>query len=183
MGSSRSARCCRPPRRPTTTMSPSALIPPGSGKTGCSLEGRGPACVRGELPRLRRSQGLAPIAARGLRCRPLHGCTFDESHGSRRRHPRQADPNDDERQGGALPITSIASSMPQRRTCCGSPTSPMSRPERASSTWPSSSTPLREGSSVAGEPDGACKLRSGRSGTGSTRSTADPSRRAPTPQR
>jgi len=36
---------------------------------------------------------------------------------------------------------------------------------------------------LAGEPDGACKLRSGRSGTGSTRSTADPSRRAPTPQR
>ena len=44
----------------------------------------------------------------------------------------------------------IASSMPQRRTCCGSPTSPMSRPERASSTWPSSSTPLREGSSAGG---------------------------------
>lgn len=40
--------------------------------------------------------------------------------------------------------------MPRRRTCCGSPTSPTSRPGRASSMSPLSSTPMREGSSAGG---------------------------------
>ena len=39
---------------------------------------------------------------------------------------------------------------PRRRTCCGSPTSPMSRPGRASSMSLLSSTPMREGSSAGG---------------------------------
>ena len=43
---------------------------------------------------------LAAIAARGLRCGPLHGCPPDEGHGPRRYHPRQADPHHGERQGG-----------------------------------------------------------------------------------
>ena len=50
-------------------------------KTGRCLKGGGPARVRGELPRLRRSQGLAAIAARGLRCPPLHGCTLMRAMG------------------------------------------------------------------------------------------------------
>ena len=38
-------------------------------------------------------------------------------------------------------ISSVASSIPKARTDCGSWTSPNTRPQRASSTWPSSSTP------------------------------------------
>ena len=44
--------------------------------------------------------------------------------GPRRHHPWRADPHHSWRQGAnALSITSIASSMPRSRTCCGSQTS------------------------------------------------------------
>ena len=73
---------------------------------------------------LRGPQGLAAIAARGLRCTAR--CTVARlmrGHGPRERHhPRQADPHHGERQGGfhALSITLIASSMPRlSRTCYG----------------------------------------------------------------
>lgn len=52
---SRSARFCRSPLRPTTTMSPDASIPPGClpGRDGTPPWTMRPARVRGELPRLR----------------------------------------------------------------------------------------------------------------------------------
>lgn len=65
------------------------------------------------------------------------------------------------------------------QTCFGSPTSPMSRPGPASSTSPSSSTPMPAGSWAGGprarRMQALCSMR--------TRSTAGPSRRARAPQR
>ena len=49
----------------------------GTGAAGRCTEDRDPARVRGELRRLRRAQGLAAVAARGLDGRPLHGRAAD----------------------------------------------------------------------------------------------------------
>ena len=124
----------------------------GAGAAGRGSEGRDPARVRGELPRLWRAQGLAAVAAGGLRRRPLHRGPADADHGPSGRDPRQAGADHDQRQGRALPARSREPPVPgaARRTCCGSRTSPMSRPGPASSMSPSSSTPTLAGSSAGG---------------------------------
>ena len=86
----------------------------------------------------------------GLRGRPLHGGAADAENGFARRHSRPARQDDGQRQGHALSARSRQSPVPERRgrTCCGSRTSPTSRPGRASSTWRSSSTPTPAASSA-----------------------------------
>ena len=53
----------------------------GPSQAGCGAHGRDPARVRGELPRLRRAQGLAAARPRGDRGRPLHGRAADAGDG------------------------------------------------------------------------------------------------------
>ena len=110
------------------------------------------ARLRRELRGLRRAQGLAAAAARGLRRRPLHGRAADAEPGPAGRDPRQAGAHHDQRQGGAVPARPGEPAVPcaARRTCSGSPTSPTSRPGPASSTSPSSSTPTPAASSAGG---------------------------------
>jgi hypothetical protein len=76
----------------------------------------------------------------------------DEGHGPSGRHPRQAAPHHDPGQGRAVPAGQGEPAVPgaRARTCSGSRTSPTSPPGRASSTWPSSSTPMRAASSAGG---------------------------------
>ena len=84
-GSSRSARCCRSPHRPTTPMRPSDADPDRSCRRapGCdaALADRGSRVCDRQLLRLRRPQGLAPAAARRLRRCPLHVSQTDATHG------------------------------------------------------------------------------------------------------
>ena len=68
-GSSRSAACCRSPRPPITPMPPGARDPdaaPARAQRDAAAAARDPARVRRELPGLRRAQGLAAAAARGI---------------------------------------------------------------------------------------------------------------------
>lgn len=68
-------------------------------------------------------------------------------------------------EAGAL-ARHVIRSMSRLRECSRSPTSPTSLPGQSSPMSPSSSTPMREKyRRQAGEPDGACELRLGRSGT------------------
>ena len=81
------------------------------------------------------------------------------------RDPRQAGPNHDQRQGGAVPAGSRQSPVPgaERRMRCGSRISPMSRPGPASSMSPSSSTPMLGASSAGGSHEprmpASCSMR------------------------
>jgi putative transposase len=58
------------------------------------------------FPRLRRSQGLAAVAERGLRCGKMHGGALGAGDGPRGHHPRQTGANHGERQGSAMPSRS-----------------------------------------------------------------------------
>ena len=108
----------------------------GAREAGCDWQEQDQACLRGELRRLRRAQGLAAIAPRGRGYRPMHRGATDAEHGPARRDPRQAGQNHDQRQGRAVSrwIMSTAGSGRTGRTHSGSRTSPMSRPGPASST-------------------------------------------------
>ena len=156
-GSSRSARCCRSPRRPTTTTSPNARIPEtfGAGEAGPCAEARRSERVFAENCRgLWRAQGLAADAARGLRCRALHRRTVDGRTRPSRRHPRQACPHHGAGQGRPVPARPCEPglSCPGAEHALAVATLPMSAPGRASSTWPSSSTPIaRSYRRLAGE--------------------------------
>ena len=125
---------------------------PARATARCRPCGRDRARVRGELPGLRRAQGLAAAAARGHRRCPLHGRAPDARDGSARRDPRQAgaEPRSATRRRPVRSTASTGNSGRPRRTGCGSPTSPMSPPGRASSTSPSSSTPSPAASSAGG---------------------------------
>lgn len=83
MGSSRSAGFCRSPRRLIIPISPGEPIPPAArqGPPRRRSEGRDPARVRGELPRLWRAQGLATVAAGRLQRGSLHGRPVDAEYG------------------------------------------------------------------------------------------------------
>ena len=98
----------------------------------------------------------------------LHGRAADARHGLAGRCSRQAGQNDGERQGGALSARQGQPAVPgaDGRMRCGCPTSPTSPPGRASSTSPSSSTPLPAGSSAgasrARRMRASCSMRSSR---------------------
>ncbi|WP_324765621.1 IS3 family transposase (plasmid) [Sinorhizobium meliloti] len=70
------------------------------------MEDRDTPRLRGELPRLRRAQGLAAIEAGGLRHSPLHRRPAHAIDGTSGYHPRQADPHDDPGQHGSQPARS-----------------------------------------------------------------------------
>ena len=96
----------------------------GVRKVWLQLQGReGFDVARRTVARLMRAMGLEGI----IRGKPIRTTVSDK--------------------GGAMPspITLIASSMPWRRTCYGTPTSPTSRPGPASSMSPLSSTPMPAG--------------------------------------
>ena len=84
MGSSRSAGCCRSPRRPTTITSPSGAIRPG-----CRRGHRRDAELKIEVRRVFdenfRVYGVRKVwrqlQRRRLRCRPLHGGAADAGDG------------------------------------------------------------------------------------------------------
>jgi hypothetical protein len=65
------------------------------------------------LPCLWRAQGLAAVAAGGLRCCPLHGRPADAENGPRRRHPWQTDPHHRERQSRPLSAGQGQSAVPR----------------------------------------------------------------------
>ena len=87
-------------------------------------------------------------------------------------------PHDDQRQVCAVPARSGEPAVPRAsaRTCSGSPTSPMSRPGRASSTWRSSSTSTPAASSAGGRAarrmPASCSMRWSRRCTIADRRTA-----------
>ena len=170
-------RPCRQARR--------SLSAVGSGTTGCSLERRDPARVRGELPRLWRAQSLAAIAAGRLRCRALHGRPADEGHGPSRAHSRQTAPHDGERQGRTLSAGSCESPV----QCSGAEPAVARRFHLRRDLGGLRLCRLchrhlcAKDRRLASKQDGACELRPGRSRTGAPRSAADPSRRARAPQR
>ena len=78
-------------------------------------EGRDPARVRGELPRLWRAQGLASVAAGRLLRRALHGRPADAGHGPSGGDPGQACADNDQRQGGPLSAGSCEPTVPRFR--------------------------------------------------------------------
>ena len=84
----------------------------GAGAAGRDPQGRDPACLRGELRRLWRAQGLAAIAPRGRGYRPMHRGATDAEHGPARRDPRQAGQNHDQRQGRAVSAGSCQPPVP-----------------------------------------------------------------------
>ncbi len=155
MGSSRSARCCRSPRRPTTPMSPSASIRPG-----CRPGRRRDAALKIEIRRVFEENFRVYGVRKVWRQLKREGfdvarCTVDAadaSHGpaGRRSAASRSAPRSATRRRRARWTTSTGSSRRRGRTRCGSPTSPMSRPGRASSTSPSSSTPSPGASSAGG---------------------------------
>ena len=154
-GSSRSAGCCRSPRRRTTSTRPAGPIPAkalGPGATRCELCAEIRRVWRGELRRLRRPEGLAAAPPRGHRRGPLHGRAADAADGPAGRRPRQGDPGRRSRTGDAVPGRPGEPAVPgaAAERSCGWRTSPMSRPGRVSCTWPSSSTSSRGGSSAGG---------------------------------
>ncbi len=112
---------------------------PARAKRGRGADGRDPARVRGELPRLRRAQGLAAARPRGDRGGALHGRPADASDGPGGRRARQEGPDDRSpiRRRPARSTGSTGSSRPRARTGCGSRILPTSRPGAASSTSPS----------------------------------------------
>src|SRR5277367_5782277 len=81
----------------------------------CGSEGRDPARIRGELPRLWRSQDLASVAAGGLQRRALHGRPVDAGHGPSRGDPGQTFADNDPRQGGRLSAGSREPTVPRFR--------------------------------------------------------------------
>ena len=93
MGSSRSARCCRSPHRPTTPMPPSGRDP-----AKLSARAQRDTALKPEIRRVFAENfhvyGVRKVwrqlRARGLRRRPLHRRAADAEHGPARRHPRQA---------------------------------------------------------------------------------------------
>ena len=108
MGSSRSAGCCRSPRRPIT--STRAARDPAMRRRGRRRDDGAAAGdrarLRRELPGLRRAQGLATVAAGGrgvARCTVARLMRTMGLQGVIRGKPRQ---DDDQRQGGALPAGS-----------------------------------------------------------------------------
>ena len=78
-------------------------------------EGRDPARVRGELPRLWRAQDLAAIAAERLLRRALHGRPVDAGHGHSGGDPGQAFADNDQRQGSPLSAGSCEPAVPRFR--------------------------------------------------------------------
>jgi hypothetical protein len=84
--------CCRSPRPPTMIIWPSGPIRPGCRIVRAGTRRCGPrsGASSRRTGGLRRAQGLAAAAPRGLRCRPLHGREADEGHGYSRHYPGQA---------------------------------------------------------------------------------------------
>ena len=135
---------------------PRAHIPPAcpQGPPRCGSEGRDPARVRRELPRLWRAQGLAAIAAGRLLRRALYGGPADGEHGPSGGGPGQALPDNDNDKAAPCPLDHV-----NRQFHVGAG-SALARGfylrldmGLASSMSPSSSTPMLDGSS-AGEPAG-----------------------------
>ena len=123
---------------------------PARARRDAALKAGDPARLRGELRRLRRAQGLAAAAARGI---DVARCTVA-------RLMRQmglqgacaaAGADNGQRQGGACPLDRVNRQFrAPLRMRCGCRTSPTSRPGRASSMSPSSSTPSPGASSAGG---------------------------------
>jgi len=83
---SRSAGCCSSRRPPTTRRVPD---PSGTGASGPGVDAADPADLGGELPGLRRRQGLGPATARGIPGGPLRGGAADAGSGPAWRGARQ----------------------------------------------------------------------------------------------
>ena len=129
-------------------IAPSTYYAPPGDRLGPSrarrpAQGRDRPCMP-RLRRLRVPQGLAAAAPRGI---AVARCTVERlmgelglggrARGSRAHDHHRRRPPPAGRPGRA------GLHGPPAPTSCGSPTSPTSRPGRASSTWPSSSTPSR----------------------------------------
>ena len=114
MGSSRSARCCRSSHPPTAPMPQSGLIPPNYRRARSRMRSanRDQACLREELRRLRRTQGLAATAPRGRGYRTMHRGATDAEHGPARRDPGKASQNHDQRQGRPVSAGSCQPPVP-----------------------------------------------------------------------
>ena len=136
-----------------------------------------PAGLGGELPGLRRAQGLAAAAARGHPRGALHGRAADAAAGPAGAVRGRTLPHDDPGRPRRPPARSrpARSSPPRARTSSGWRTSPTWRPGRASSTWPSSSTSSRAASSAGGSRARCAPTsRSMRSSRRCTRAGAEP---------
>ena len=115
MGSSRSARCCRSPPRPTMPMSPSGADP-----AKLSARARQDAALKTEVRRVF-AENFEVYGVRKV-WRQLQREGFDVARctverlmramGLRGRHPRQADPHHGQRQGGAMPAGSRQPPVP-----------------------------------------------------------------------
>ena len=98
-----------------------------------------PAGLGGELPGLRRAQGVAAVEARRHRGGALHGGAADAADGPAGRRSWQAGEDDDQRPGGAMPARPGEPAVPgaAAERAVGRRISPTSRPGRASSMSPS----------------------------------------------
>ena len=141
--------------------------------------------LRRELRGLRRAQGLAADAARGLRRRPLHGGAADARDGPAGRDPRQAGAHDDQRQGRAVPAGPRQPAVP----CAGAEQAVgvglhLRRDLGGLRLRRLRHRHLRPADRrLAGQPHGARQLRPGCAGAGAPRAAARPSRRPRPPQR
>ena len=182
MGSSRSARCCRSPRRPTSGTArgrPTRRAGRARAQRDDELRDDDPARLGRALPGLRPAEGVEATAARGRPRRALHGASPDAGDGPAGRRPRPRLGHDDARRRppSMRPrgLWSSGTSRRRGRISSGSPTSPTWRPGAASSMWRSSSMCLRGGSSA-----GASRRRCARtscSTRSSRRSTTGAARR------
>lgn len=110
----RSSKCVRgrADRQGSADRSVHASRPPGQARRSAASVGarsarrraapRYPARIRRQPWRLGRAQGLAPVAARGVRRRPLHRGGADERHGPSRHRPWQEGEYHGPRPGCAL---------------------------------------------------------------------------------